>query len=118
MVRSMIIAAALAIVAWPAAARAHAVVVEARPAVDTIVPVGGLDIRLQFNSRIDAQRSRLTLQNPDRQAVAVMPAIAEPNVLAARSRIDRQGRWTLRWQVLSRDGHITRGEIPFIAGTR
>ena len=97
----------------PASADAHAVIVQATPVVDAVLSPGDIDIRLQFNSRIDVQRSRLTLQDPDRKLVAVAPVSADANVLAGRVRAEAQGVWTLHWQVLSRDGHITRGDIRF-----
>jgi methionine-rich copper-binding protein CopC len=34
-------------------------------------------------------------------------------VLAGRAQATQSGRWKLRWQVLSLDGHITRGEVRF-----
>lgn len=118
MLRPMIAAALFAAFAWPAEASAHAVIVDANPAVGGAVSMGDLDIRLQFNSRIDRERSRLALQNPDRRPVSVVAVTDAPNVLAGRARIDRPGQWTLHWQVLSRDGHITRGDIPFVARSR
>jgi methionine-rich copper-binding protein CopC len=35
-------------------------------------------------------------------------------VLQARIRPTRPGAYALRWRVLAVDGHITRGDIPFI----
>lgn len=118
MLRPMIATAIFAAFAWPLAASAHAVIVEANPAMGRAVSMGDLDIRLQFNSRIDPERSRLALQNPDGRPVDVAAVASAPNVLAGRARIDRAGQWTLHWQVLSRDGHITRGDIPFVARSR
>ena len=79
----------------------------------TVLP-GELEIRLDFNSRIDQKRSRLSLQRPDggEVAVALVPGGAS-GVLAGRAQVAEEGRWKLRWQVLSLDGHITRGEVSF-----
>ena len=33
----------------------------------------------------------------------------------AEAHLETPGEWRLRWQVLSIDGHITRGDIPFTA---
>ena len=103
----------------PIAAHAHAVVIAATPAVSADVAAGDLDIRLEFNSRIDAKRSRLTLQDPDNQSHAIdpRPAVA-PNVLAGHARVVMPGRWTVHWQVLSSDGHITRGDIAVMVHSR
>ena len=111
--RLLILVAAWSAFALSTSASAHAVIVQATPAVNAAVARGDLAIRLQFNSRIDAQRSRLTLQDPDSKSIAVTSVSSEPNVLAGRARVESPGQWTLRWQVLSRDGHITRGDVRF-----
>jgi hypothetical protein len=38
---------------------------------------------------------------------------APANVLAGRVRATMTGRWHVDWQVLSLDGHVTRGEVSF-----
>lgn len=93
---------------------AHALVVSSRPAANADVAPGELRIELRFNSRIDAARSRVALQPPEgvERDVAIAPD-ASRAVLTGREDVERTGRWTLRWQVLSLDGHVTRGEIPF-----
>ena len=71
--RLLILVAVWSAFALSTSAGAHAVIVQATPAVNAAVARGDLAIRLQFNSRIDAQRSRLTLQDPDSKPVAVRP---------------------------------------------
>jgi methionine-rich copper-binding protein CopC len=98
----------------PGIARAHAIVVAAQPAMNSAVLPGELEIRLDFNSRIDQKRSRLNLERPDGSEIAVALAPGGPSgVLAGRAQVAGEGRWKLRWQVLSLDGHITRGELSF-----
>ena len=103
----------------PAAASAHAIVVRARPAMNATVPQGDLDIKLDFNSRIDARRSRLSLIGPDGSPAPVASVgDAGPNALAGRASATMAGQWKLRWQVLSLDGHVTRGEVSFSVGNK
>jgi copper resistance protein C len=93
---------------------AHAVIVSARPAMNSEVPQGEIELSLHFNSRIDAERSQLILQRPDGSRVSVPQGLAtEPNVLKGNASVTMAGPWKLHWQVLSVDGHITRGEIVF-----
>jgi methionine-rich copper-binding protein CopC len=103
-------------------AHAHAIVVAAKPAAKSTVAAGTLEIRLDFNSAIDRRRSSLKLQTPDGIESSVTLTDAGPGVLAGRAPARVNGAWELHWQVLSRDGHITRGDIPFFvrdaAGTR
>jgi methionine-rich copper-binding protein CopC len=92
----------------------HAIVVAGRPAMNASVAPGKLEIRLEFNSRIDRQRSRLSLLRPDGTLaeVASVPDDSQ-NVLAANIDATMSGPWKLDWQVLSLDGHITRGTVRF-----
>ncbi len=100
-----------------APARAHAIIVSASPTADQHVPTGRLAIRLQFNSRIDKARSRLQVTVPagDKTDVPIDQA-GEPNILTGTTNDLTPGAYVLRWQVLAIDGHITRGDIPFIVG--
>jgi methionine-rich copper-binding protein CopC len=100
----------------PTYAFAHAAVVSSQPAANAQVAPGDLAIRLQFSSRVDGARARLMLIAPDRAQAAVTFSEASPGVLSAHARVEAPGRWTLRWQVLSVDGHVTRGDIPFTVG--
>jgi copper resistance protein C len=98
----------------PGIARAHAIVVAAQPAMNSTVAQGELEIRLDFNSQIDRKRSRLSLQRPDgSESVIALAPDGPAGVLAGRAQATLSGRWKLRWQVLSLDGHITRGEVRF-----
>jgi methionine-rich copper-binding protein CopC len=92
----------------------HATLVAARPAMNSSLAPGKLEIRLEFNSRIDRLRSRLSLLRPDGTVaeIASVPDRAQ-NVLAARVDATMTGGWKLDWQVLSLDGHITRGALRF-----
>src|SRR5690242_8620806 len=97
----------------PLPAAAHAIIVSSDPAVDAVVR-SSLPVMLRFNSRIDRERSRLTLLRPDgsAQPVALAPD-GRPDTLAAKLEGLAPGHYRLRWQVLAIDGHITRGDIPF-----
>jgi len=56
----------------------------------------------------------LTLFAPDGAPQALTPASdSPPDELDAAAKLLSTGAWRLRWQVLSVDGHITRGDIPF-----
>ncbi len=92
---------------------AHAILVESQPAHDMAVPSGKVAFSLRYNSRIDQGRSRLTLILPDKsKTVLTLAPDAAPDTLAATADLT-PGSYSLHWQVLSVDGHITRGEVPF-----
>jgi methionine-rich copper-binding protein CopC len=93
---------------------AHAVLVEAVPPVRGSVAGSEVVFRLRFNSRIDASRSTLKLVLPDGKVHSLdMGKQPSPDSLTSKTSDLKSGHHTLRWQVLSVDGHITRGEVPF-----
>ena len=97
----------------PLPAAAHAILIASAPAIDGHVPAGTVALTLRYNSRIDRGRSRLTFTRPD-QTQAVLPIAADgpDDSLAATARL-APGAYSVRWQVLAIDGHITRGDVPF-----
>lgn len=97
-----------------ASALAHAVLLESNPALKSSVSGPDVPLKLRFNVRIDAARSRLTLVHADGSWQTLEIGKQDPpNTLSAQARGLRPGAYRLRWQVLASDGHITRGEIPF-----
>ena len=102
------------LLAAPHGASAHAIIVSSQPSAGSTVSKDAVAIRLRFNSRIDHARSRLQLLAPDgAEQVLTITASAPADELDAEAQALAPGAWRIRWQVLSVDGHITRGEIPF-----
>ncbi len=91
----------------------HAILIDSTPAPQAHVHAGHLDVTLRYNSRIDAPRSKLTLIRPDHSEQRLESSGADtPDVL--KTTLDLPpGDYTIRWQVLATDGHITRGDVPF-----
>jgi hypothetical protein len=97
-----------------AAAIAHAVLLESIPALKSSVAGPDVPLKLRFNVRIDAARSRMTLIEPNGSSQTLeISGQDAPNTISAEAKGLRSGAYRLRWQVLASDGHITRGEIPF-----
>jgi len=96
-------------------AGAHAVLVSSEPAAGAKVLAGKVTFTLRFNSRIDRSRSRVDLlgANGEHHALTIYPGGSEDTVQVTL--IAAPGGNTLRWQVLATDGHITRGEVAFVA---
>jgi len=109
-----LLACVVALLGLVPAARAHAVLLHASPAPKETVSGPDLKVELKFNSRIDAKRSRVTILMPDKSTkVLANEESGSPDTLVARGQGFAPGEYRLRWQVLSSDGHITRGEHPF-----
>lgn len=98
----------------PAAAQAHAILLASVPPAGARVPAGAATLKFRFNSRVDHDRSRLTLIGPDGgETVLKIARGTDDEVLASHAEL-MPGAGAVRWQVLAVDGHITRGEVAFI----
>jgi methionine-rich copper-binding protein CopC len=97
----------------PRVALAHAHLLSSTPAANVTVHGPAVSIELRFNSRVDGHHSVLTLVGSDghTEALAIDNQSGESNLNAHTTL--KPGNYTLKWQALSTDGHITRGEIPF-----
>ncbi|MGC2299309.1 MAG: copper resistance protein CopC [Acidobacteriaceae bacterium] len=97
----------------PSIAFAHAHLLTSTPAANATVHGPEVVFELRFNSRVDGRHSVLTLAMPDGHTAAVaIDNQSEESNLNGHATL-KPGSYTLRWQALSTDGHITRGEIPF-----
>jgi copper resistance protein C len=106
--------AGVAMFSMARSAMAHAILLESNPSINSSIAGPGIPIKLRFNVRIDATRSRLTLLKPDASTESLaLSKDAPADTLASQAQGLKPGEYRIRWQVLASDGHITRGEIPF-----
>jgi methionine-rich copper-binding protein CopC len=92
----------------------HAILIDASPAANATVTGPKINIHLKFNSRIDGRRSLIRVVLPDHSAKSLgIDAQVTSDILTASAQGLQTGLYTLQWQVLSTDGHITRGEFQF-----
>lgn len=106
-----------ALAIWPPRlADAHALVLESSPRADEVLRAAPGRIFLRFNSRIEGKLSSITVigarGRPIPLPVAGAPEGA-PNELSAPVPPLPPGRYLVRWKVLSADGHVTQGALPF-----
>jgi methionine-rich copper-binding protein CopC len=95
-------------------AQAHDVAVYSYPARNGSLHAGELAVEIRYSGRVDIGGSRLSLAGPDgRERDLSLEKVAAPNVLKASAGSLGPGAYALRWYVLSSDGHLTRGTIPF-----
>lgn len=99
---------------YSAHAFAHAILIRSTPAPDATIHGPNITITLDYNSRIDARRSTLVLIGPENRILPLhMEAVSRPAELKATAAHLASGAYSIHWQVLAADGHITRGEVPF-----
>lgn len=109
---SIAILAAFGLLLLPRIALAHAHLLSSTPAANATVPGPDVPIELRFNSRVDGPHSVLAIATSNGSAQIVIDNQSGPANLNAHAHLS-PGAYTLKWQALSTDGHITRGEIPF-----
>ena len=113
-----LLSAALVLLLLHHAASAHAIILSSKPPAGGVVTGPDVSIRLHFNSRIDRQRSKLLLILADgTQTQVPVDDDSTDDTLIGQARGMALGQYRLRWQVLSIDGHITRGDIFFSIGS-
>ena len=109
--RRGLLGAVLALV--PDLAQAHAILEDSQPPAGGSVPAGMVTLHFRYNSRVDRARSRLTLTRPDHsQVVLRIDPDGPPDIMTTQAEL-APGAYSVRWQVLAIDGHITRGDVPF-----
>jgi len=92
----------------------HAILKSSSPANGESVTRSDVEVKLTFNVRVDAARSKLQLVKPDASVVAMaLIKWPSPDTLVSNLTSLKPGSYAIRWQVLAPDGHISRGEIPF-----
>jgi methionine-rich copper-binding protein CopC len=108
----LLLAAGISPMAKPAFA--HAIIVSAKPEAGSTIAGPDIHLSFTFNVRIDASRSKLTLTAPDGSNldISILPSDS-PAELTGHLTGLKAGAYSVRWQVLATDGHITRGDINF-----
>lgn len=115
LLRALALAAAL-----PGPALAHAILMDSTPAPGATLEAGEALLTARFNSRVDHERSRLLLRQGQGAAATETVLPLRPSAadqLQAATTLT-PGAYTLRWQVLAVDGHVTRGDVPFTVKAR
>jgi len=111
------VALAAATIVWlgqPGGVSAHALIVESTPRPDDTVSPPFSRVVLRFNSRIEEPVARVWIVGPDGGRVPLrVNGNAPPGHLIAAVPVLAPGSYRLEWQVLSADGHLTRGSFQF-----
>lgn len=111
----MTVIAVTLVLVLPRVASAHAVLVLSSPVANATVQGPDVPITMKFNSRVDASRSTIRLSGADGQSKPLtIDTGGAPDILTAKATGLSPGKYAIQWQVLAVDGHITRGQIPFV----
>jgi hypothetical protein len=101
---------------WPAPGSAHAYLVRSSPAARAVVARAPERVQLWFNERLEPAYSRVSVwsqhgQRVDAGDVQVTPV--EPTRLSVGVPPLAAGGYTVKYRVLSVDGHVVEAEFVF-----
>jgi copper resistance protein C len=94
-------------------ALAHAILVHSYPEDGSIVRSRDVNVVLDYDSRIDVRRCTITLTKAGVRIPLRIESSGKPGELKAGVSGLADGGYSIHWQVLASDGHITRGDVGF-----
>ena len=102
--------------ALPAAANAHAYLVDSDPPAGARLDSSPARVVLRFNEDFVPGSARVSLRSTDGAQVALPPPAEHGATIVQRLPGELRGVFLLTWTLLSDDGHPTKGSIPFSVG--
>lgn len=100
----------------PSVASAHAYLVKSVPAGRATLFSSPGQIQLWFNERLEPRYSSASVYNPDGKRVDkdnAQVSADDPKQLSVALKQLQAGRYTVRFRVLSVDGHVIEQSFPF-----
>lgn len=114
------VAAVAAAGMFPSAALAHATLLRAEPAEQSVVARAPAQVVLHFSQQVTLVQSGTDVIGPNGVSVVTSaPHLAPDDVRVVVIPLDPLGRgdYTVRWRVASADGHLVGGAFAFAVGT-
>ncbi len=108
--------AALMLAAAPAAALAHAYLKSSDPAAGASVPASTSRLLLTFTEEVQPQFCTVTVADAmgmQAQTAKPAPVPGHANELTVPLHFEMGGKYTVKWDALSTDGHKTHGSFSF-----
>jgi copper resistance protein C len=110
-------AALLLSLGFAARAFAHANLVSATPAANSMAMPPPIELRLKFSESIEITFTKVRVTGPDKGTIETGALKLDPNdntvvIVPLMSPLSK-GKYTVDWQALSLDGHKTKGNYSF-----
>jgi copper transport protein len=108
---------AIAALAFPAAAAAHATLIATTPANGAVLAKAPRLVRVQFDDTIRVSPGNAAVSNTTNASVLAGPATVHGHALVLPLRAGlRDGDYSVRWSIVSDDGHREEGVLAFAVG--
>jgi copper transport protein len=113
--RLAVVAVALVALAVPAAASAHATLLQTSPQVGQRLAVSPRQVRLRFDQSVKVLANGIQVFDAKGRIVSGPPHVSatDPRVVVAPLRVLPRGAYTIRWAAISDDSHVGRGVFTF-----
>jgi methionine-rich copper-binding protein CopC len=96
---------------------AHAHLVWAVPGDMAMTMPSPHDIKIKFSEAIELKFSKIILKGPDKAVIPTGPVQLDPNdntvLIITLTAPLADGKYTVEWQVVAKDGHKTKGSYHF-----
>lgn len=96
---------------------AHADLTHQEPKADAFISPSPADIFLKFSEAIEVKFTKITITGSDKKVVNLDKITVDPQdktrLIAAIKQPLVAGKYTVNWQVVSVDGHKTKGHYNF-----
>ena len=116
MIRRLVAVAAVALLLVPGSTPAHSLLVRSQPERRATVTRPPEEVRLWFSERIEPAYAQLSVWDAEGKQVDAGDAAVDPadsTTLTVRTPGLRAGRYTVRYRVLSVDGHVVESSFSF-----
>lgn len=110
--RRLLLLGAVAAVAFPAQALAHATLEKSSPSFEERLPSSPGAVELRFDQHVKAMPSSIRVYSNAGSVGVIRARSAGRAMKAALPRL-RKGGYTIRWHALSSDGHVISGVFTF-----
>ncbi|HEY6960673.1 MAG TPA: copper resistance protein CopC [Gaiellaceae bacterium] len=111
-----LVAAAVAALAFPAIASAHATLLKTAPANGAVVAKAPRQVTVTFDDTVRVAAGTAAVDNATGQSVLGSGAHAHGRVLTIPLAALRNGAYSVRWSIVSEDGHREEGVLAFAVG--
>lgn len=104
------------LLATSGSALAHAKLLKSVPAQRAVLAQSPARLQLWFSERLEARFSSFSVLDANARPVELGPVAVDhddPKSLSADLKALPQGRYTVKYRVLSTDGHVVASEFPF-----
>jgi copper transport protein len=114
--KALLLAAALAALALPAAAWGHAALVRTTPANGAVLQKAPTELRAVFDDAVRPGPGIEAVRNGGGSILAAKAHVEDEHILVIPLKRGAKGAYSVRWSIISDDGHLESGIVAYAVG--